>query len=447
MEMSLASSFVRYIYIGKRPIVFDDHNDDYELEVATDDVVSIRVTGSKVEIRPSDSTEIFIATTSDPKYVKLMKFSTPDEFVFVPHPKKPNYPFIPKVTFDMLPKLYEYLNDKYFNGMCPKKLLFKRSTAQAFLGLAQIDPNVRGKQLYRMTVNMKRISQDTLLFVDVLLHEMIHLYLFRKGLDENNMAYYNDGHGPFFQAEMARLNKHGFNIDIVLKWEQREISDNVELHVIRVTSPQTTSDHTKYFWSDRDLTEDFDRIVAQFVNAGLYGDMLIQLLATKSSSVRTFPQITQSGKVPASKIKLWYNSIKFPCRVLKEFNTADQPKEVVRSLNLKVPKKEEPYYAQSFQLFVAYMKRVHGEHDETRLQSMWHSFPIKKIIPHAEAELLDIAKGIKRGLSDAETKRKLTNVFARFDDRYNQYEYRKTINDILDKHKLDQLRYYPQLGL
>lgn len=447
MEISLASAFVRYVYTGKTTLVFDQHNDEYDLEVAPEDEVSIRVTGSKVEIRPSDSNETFVATTTDKKYLRLMKYSEAEEFVFVPHPKKPCYPFIPKITFEMLPKLYDYFNKLYFNGMCPKSLLFKRSPKRSELGLAQLDPNVRGKPLYRMTVNMKIIASDTMLFIDTFLHEMIHLYLFRKGLEERNVEYTNDGHGKFFQSEMRRLNKFGFNISIVVDWEKRVHNEDAELQVIHVTSPQLDAKkYNKYYWSDKNLEEDFVRIATQIMSTGSGADLIINLRTTTNAHVRGFPKLSATSKVPASKLSLWWGQIELGGRLIRTLDSRTEAR-TLKPVATQVTKKEEPQYAQSYRMFTAYMKRQYMENSEDRLHALWHHFPIAKIVPHAEAELLDVAKGIKRGVNDAETKRRLTNVFARFDDRCNQYEYRQIINKIIDKHKLDVLLNYPQLGL
>ncbi|MNV74206.1 hypothetical protein D3C71_1674070 [compost metagenome] len=79
--------------------------------------------------------------------------------------------------------------------------------------------------------------------------------------------------------------------------------------------------------------------------------------------------------------------------------------------------------------------------------SIWIRFPVAKVIPFAEAELIEINKAVARGLADQEIKRRLTAVYARFDGRANQYEYRKAILAIIEKYKLDALLQYPQLGL
>lgn len=448
MELATASDdgFVTYTYNGRATIVLDKHNDEYEIDIGTDDQFKVKVEGTKVTIIHQDEPKLkFKATTTDKAYLRLMKNSTPDEFVFVPHPKYPAYPFLPNLTFEMVPKLYAYLNEKYFNGMCPKKLLFKKSQGtSAPLGLAQYD-HANGKPLFRMTVNVKRISTDLILFVDVLLHEMIHLYLYRKGLDEHNNAILRDGHGRYFQEEMKRINRAGFNISIILEWEKRDIEADVEINLIRVFSPEYQN-NAKYFWSLFNLEDKFNDIVRQIRENDPTKPYIIDLVITKDDTARGYPQISNKGVVPPRKIPLWYKVWDPKGRLVQKFDVAEQGQ--TQSIGkLKVSKKEEPYYAQPFPIFASWMRREKAEGTDDQLRAIWDRFPAEKILPYAEEELIDIQKAIVRGLADAEIKRKLTAVFARFDGRCTQHAYRQAIRAVIDKRKLDALLQYPQLGL
>lgn len=448
MELATASDdgFVTYTYNGRATIALDNHNDKYEIDVGTDDQFKVKVEGTKVTIIHLDEPKIkFKATTTDKAYLRLMKNSTPDEFVFVPHPKYPSYPFLPNITFEMVPKLYAYFNDKYFNGMCPKSLLFKKSQGTSSpLGLAQYD-SVGDKRLFRMTVNVKRISADLILFVDVLLHEMIHLYLYRKGLDEHNNAILRDGHGRYFQAEMQRLNRAGFNISVILEWEKREIEADVEINVLRVFAPEYPN-NAKYFWSVFDLEDKFDDLVRQVRENDPTKQYIIDLVITKDDTARGYTQIGNNGKIPASKLPLWYKVFDPKGRLVKRFDVAEQGNSAAIG-KLKVSKKEEPYYAQPFPIFASWMRREKATGTDDQLRAIWEHFPAAKIFPYAEEELVDIEKSIARGLADHEIKRKLTAVFARFDGRCTQYDYRVKIREIITRRKLDALLQYPQLGI
>lgn len=445
MELALAAAgFTRYSYDGKATILFDDHHDEYEADFITGDHFKVKYDAGQVIIVHDNAPKVrFVASTTDKKYIKLMRSSTPLEFEFVPTPKYPQYPFIPNLTFELIPKIYAYFNQKYFNGMCPEAILFKKTTTTEALGTAMYN-RVNGKALYRMLVNMKMIGTDMILFVDVFLHEMVHLYLYRKGLDSGRSDITQDGHGPFFKAEMDRLNRLGFNISPILEWETRTI-ESTELNVVRITSPQFPA-HAKYYWSDQSQERNFDNIVAQVTKFDPTSLFTIDLIVTPNVVMRKQPQIGANGQLPAAKLKLWWKAIEAKGRVVKTHTVTDQSAVDSNQL-LKVPKAEEVYYAQPLALFASWLRRTKVNASEGYAHSMWIRFPVAKIVPYATEELIEINKAVARGLADAEIKRRLTAVFARFDDRANQYEYRKLMRAIITKHKLDALLQYPQLGL
>lgn len=448
MDLALAatSDFAGYIYTSKTKILFDDHHDEYEVDFVDGDKFKLRINGGNVIIIHADAPKVkFICAITDKKYIKLMRGSTPEAFEFIPTPKFPMYPFIPRLTFELIPHIYEYLNTTYFNGMCPKSLLFKKSTSKETLGVAMYD-TVRGRDLFRMKVNMKMIGNDMLLFIDILLHEMIHLYLYRKGLDAHRNDILQDGHGAYFQAEMNRLNKLGFNISIILQWEKRDQELSTEYQVVAITANNQPK-HAKYFWTTKNLEREFADIVAQITQFDPVGLYSIDLIATKDSRFKGQPQISDNGKIPKAKLKLWWNKKPVSGRVLKTFQV-DAQSIVDANQYVKVPKNEEAFYAQPLPIFSSWVRKNKlNLQGDGAVYSIWIRFPVAKILPFAEAQLIEIHKSLARGLSDQEIKRQLTAVFARFDERANQYEYRKAIKEIIERHKLDALLNYPQLGL
>lgn len=446
IALAAASDFSRYIYTSKTRILFDDHHETHEVDFVHNDKFKIKVDGGMVTIIHDAAPKIkFTASIEDKKYIKLMRGSTPAAFEFIPTPKFPHYPFIPKLTFELIPYIYEYLNETYFNGMCPKSLLFKKSTAREALGVAMYD-KVRGRELFRMLVNMKMIGNDMMLFIDILLHEMIHLFLYRKGLDQHRNDILQDGHGQYFQAEMARLNKLGFHISIVLEWEKRDQEVASEFFVIAITSDRQPA-HGKYFWTTKSIDRDFDSFVAQVTKFDPATLFTIELIATKNQALKGQPQISDSGKIPEAKLKLWWKKFEVGGRVLKSFTVTPQS-AVDANQYVKVPKNEEAYYAQPLTLFSSWLrKNKMNLSSDDAVYSIWIRFPVAKVIPFAQAELIEINKAVARGLSDQEIKRRLTAVYARFDGRANQYEYRKAMLTIIEKYKLDALLQYPQLGL
>lgn len=445
LALAATSGFVRYRYTGKAVILLDDHHKTHEVDFLTNDEFSVKIKDNTAIIIHHDAPRIqFRALVTDKKYVRLMRSSTALEFQFIPTPKYPMYPFIPNLTFEAIPQIYEYLNDKYFNGMCPKKLLFKKTTSGTALGVAQYDV-VNGRPLYRMLVNMKKIGTDMLVFIDVLLHEMVHLYLYRKGVEGNNNEILRDGHGKHFKAEMDRLNKFGFNISIILDWEKRTDAE-VDTYVIRIQHPGDPT-YSKYYWSLKNIQPFFKTIVAQVQAFDPTTLFTIDLIVTSEVAVRAMPQLSKDGKIPPAKLKLWWKDFKLKGRVVDTVTLTHQ--DVVDSNQwLKVPKSEEPYYAQPMNLFAAWFRKNKvPSATDGYVQTAWVRFPIEKIRPFTEIELVEINKALARGMNESDIKRRLTAVFASYDGRVNSYTYRSMIREIVAKKQLDALLQYPQLGL
>ena len=446
METALAANgFVRYVYNGRAKIVLDDHNDEYEGDFETGEIFQVKVDGNTATIIHSGNPKIkFKANITDKKYTKLMRLSTADEFVFVPHPKYPSYPYLPNLTFEMVEQIYDFFNTQYFNGGCPKRILFKKSTSTKVLGLAQYNSNVKGRPLFRMSVNVKAIGKDTILFCDTLLHEMVHLYWYQRGHDESNNEFIKASHGPLFIREMRRLNKLGFNVAPILDWEERDVTDS-ELYVIVATAP-SLKDHVKIFWSTRNLEADFDSIVTQLRTGDPAYPLDIDLMVTSDLSVRGFPQISDKGVIPRSKLKLWYDLHPIKGRSIQSYTSKTDPRPVVLK-DVKVSKQDAPYYAQSFNLFSAWFKRKDRTATDAYMRTLWSRFPVKQVLPFAEAELEEANDFVESGMNEADVIRKLNNVYARFDGRASPSEYRGAIRAIIEKHKLDALLRFKQLGL
>lgn len=450
MQVSISAAdpaFTTFTYNGRVIIKFLDHNDEYDLAVHTGDEFLVKVKGSKVELITPDLPEVkFRTTTVDPLYVRLMKNSTSDEFVFTPHPKFPAYPFIPQLKFEMLPQLYAYFNKNLFNNKCPERLLFKRTNGKNY-GMAHV-ATVKGENLYRLWVNLKLIAGDPIIFIDTLLHEMIHLFLMRRGKEENDRAALFASHGPLFQAEMRRLNKLGYNIDLTLDWEKRQdVFDEVSYMkaVAQGTKGQTLM---LLAWSPTNLDDYFEAFQQQVHSEHSTSTLDFTLGVSTDAKVRNYLRFPKSGKLPKTELKKWYENIDFKGRVLSTKQL--QPGQT--AAKFKIKKADEPYYAAPFPIFVAYMRRQYPttwgyDTPDEDFTNWWKMLEPKKILPYAEEELKDIYKAIKRGLADAEIRRMLNAVYARFDGRMPYSEYRTSIRNILTKHKLEPLADYSQLKL
>lgn len=451
MQVSIAadnSAFTTYTYNGRAIIKFLDHNDEYDLAVHAGDEFLVRVKGPKVEIVTPDLPKVkFKTTLVDPLYVRLMKNSTTDEFVFAPHPKYPAYPFIPQLKFEMLPQLYEYFNNHLFNGLCPKRLLFKRTNGKNY-GMAHV-ATVKGENLYRLWVNLKLISGDSIVFIDTLLHEMIHLFLMRRGKEEGDRAALLDSHGPLFQAEMRRLNKLGYNIDLTLDWEKRQdVSDETNYMKAVTLNASNGKKLMLIAWSAGSLDDHFESFQQQVHSEYSTRTLDFTLGVTSDAKVRNYPRFPKSGRITKTELNKLYDDIDFKGRV----TNTKQLTPGQTAAKFKINKADEPYYASPFPIFVAYMRRKYPttwgyDTPDEDFTNWWKMLDPKKIVPYAEQELKDIALSIKRGLADAEIRRMLNGVYARFDGRMPYSEYRSAIRNILVKHKLEPLADYPQLKL
>lgn len=424
-----------YVYEGNTPVVLDKHHDEYEMDFENGDKFFHKIQGGKAHIIHELEPKIeFIATLKDRKYLRLMKESGSDDVMLSPHPKFPAYPNIKKITMDLLPKLYSYYNEKYFNNKCPKHLLFKKSNTKGIFGLATLRSGALkdNSDFYKLSVNLTNIANDPIMFIDTLLHEMIHLYLYKIGRDNNDLEAIHDSHGPRFQAEMRRLNAHGFNISITVDWEQRKDLQAVEFYYVMVKHYE----NMKLMWTDQNIERDIDTIYANMAKL-LDVEAEIVFGVTSNQKIRSYHRLNKNLKPTPSKFKLWYNPLEIKGRVIHTIQH-----KVVRNPRNTFPKALIPFAVQPLPFFLSHMQAKYPSATKEEATSTWSKVKTSDILVHIFEKLDDAHHALEMGMNDSEIKRKLNYIHSCVEGRISHSEYSTKVKAYLAKtHQTTLLKY------
>lgn len=122
-----------------------------------------------------------------------------------------------------LEDLYNYCNEKYFEGTLPETVMTWTNRMVNVMALAIYRRNPIHKSVYEIRVSSELDGYPKEL-LSTIVHEMIHIKQYQEYRNGNESALdrkvskssiYNNGHGPFFHKEMNRLNKEFKELDIV----------------------------------------------------------------------------------------------------------------------------------------------------------------------------------------------------------------------------------------
>lgn len=180
---------------------------------------------------------------------------------------------------------YDKLNNLLFNGDCkPIKLLWgARKTAHGHVK-AYINRVTRQITLHSLTIS-KFYHITYKMFKDTLAHEMIHVYLLQKNI--------NDNHGMLFQKEMNRINSMnlGFNVKIKSDSGELEISSNVKARnvifsVISVGGKNIISVMTPNAYND--YGGQISNIYQYTVKKGKYKEILMEFYESNNKYLLNF---------------------------------------------------------------------------------------------------------------------------------------------------------------
>lgn len=439
---------VEYEYTGKATILLDKHHDDYEVDFATGDKFTVQLKGNEVLLVHEDAPKVtFTAAFTDKKYLRIMKAAKPTQFAFLPHPKHPCYPVLPAPSMDIVPQLYEHFNRTLFNGGCPRLVVFKSTTSNAkTAGLAELGNRAGGKQSYRLSLRMDRIKHDPFLFVDVLIHEMIHLYNFRKYVETKDRSLVADAHGAAFQAHVDRINRFGFHINTYLDWETRKTLDTAKDYYLLVT--QTEDNHLRtIMWSlikptilemDNLLDEiraheprERLRMVCYSTHAPKYRTLGYEL--TKGFKLKKLIPTFLNVPVGDDAIELVHTQVK---------DAASSDKQA----KIKLNRRDMPFLVRSFDDY-SIACRTANAYDYGNPETAWNSVALKDIEAAARQQLKDIHRALKMGIKPKEVVERMRNIPAIYMPRVGHRVYRKSVLDIIKAEGLEGLENYPDLEL
>ena len=123
-----------------------------------------------------------------------------------------------KITTNWIKRNFIYLNETYFNGELPTDSVnFKVTRAKRYAGMVQVPRYNFIKQYTLNMSNFFNFSEKE--EIDILLHEMIHIYIHFHDIKDNN------NHGIEFRKIMRQLNQiGGFNITTTQNVEHVDVS-------------------------------------------------------------------------------------------------------------------------------------------------------------------------------------------------------------------------------
>lgn len=115
-----------------------------------------------------------------------------------------------RYTLEFAQQCFDHFNREIFNGELPTPK-FCLTNVRTYMGQMRRSTTRKlfsKKTLYTMKLNV-RYDQDQRQAEDIIIHEMIHQYLWVKKLKDCS------AHGPIFRDAMQKINRaHGRNITI-----------------------------------------------------------------------------------------------------------------------------------------------------------------------------------------------------------------------------------------
>lgn len=405
-------------------ISFDDANPDYSLDLVVGDEFILNKMGNSYQVLFSADTSIsFLITPKEAR--KLLKEST-ESLNVTPNPNNPPYlDYTPK--FEIITKFYDYYNKLLFNGGCPV-VKFTKTRDTKILGLAVLEW-YQGKPVYTMKINEKSMA-DIRLFTNTVVHEMIHLFLYAKGIKQNDKSILFDSHGPNFQSEMHRINGSGFSIDIVASGEAFSHEASETLFAI-VVEPANRSFGIQVYFGRTSMEEYFDAFVDGYALAHP-NDSGTQIYLLKSTDLRLaqYTSWPASGKVPTKMYSKWFGVAEggmFKGMKLKEIRTEGG------GVNIPTFKDVPETYALSFPRFQQLMRK-YGAPD-TFLRAKWAEFPLRNLNKIIEVDLKSVIGRVARNsITSPDLTNRLEDIVGAYAGRYSHEQYKTAIKKMLEDH-------------
>lgn len=455
LYLSMASAPAEFEYTGRATIVFDDHHPEYELDMVKGDRFTVRTEKNLAYITHKEvQGEEFVAKFTDKKYNRLMNNAQPTKFVFMPSPANPVYPLITKMDKKVMELLYVHFNKAVFNGACPpaSKVVFSEKIPKnsKFRGKAAglMESTSAG---YRLSVDLTTAKGDPYVFVDILLHEMIHLFQQEQYRKTKNEAYL-DGHGATFVKEMERINRLGFNVDKVLDWEKRECksqrTDELFLILGDTEDPRTIVYH-QLFWSQvKPTVAQLNKLHELLGQRNSDSHTRIRLLRTEDAKVRSsFIQLKVLDRLPKRVHNFEFSYIAPYLEGATTLVVSEFKPPVAHSIGakFKIAAGDVKYMTGPIDEYFAHIKK--GANDYGNPIAAWNNVTIGRVNKDTTEILRGIYMQVKAGVKDSEVRRMLRRIPERYQDRFTPVQYRKAIRDIIEKNRFVGLDKYKELKL
>lgn len=161
-------------------------------------------------------------------------------------------PLYPKlkmpVSKEDMAKLYVHYNKLLFNNECPPvgKVAFVQTVNKSATGLARIivrkdisslpvDLPISERYVYSLTVSKVVVTPKR--FVEVFVHEMIHLKWYYQYVLTLKQEYFNVGHGDLFLKDAARITKAGIKIEVLDHYGSDEEESGMNIYTLAARNP------------------------------------------------------------------------------------------------------------------------------------------------------------------------------------------------------------------
>lgn len=402
-------------------ISFEDANPKYALDLIVGDEFILNKHGKGYQVFFAADTSIPFVIT--PKEARLLLKESSESLNIVPNPANPPYlDYSPK--FAIVPKFYEYYNDLLFNGGCPV-VKFEKTRDNSILGLAVLEWH-KGKPVYTMKINEKSMA-DIKLFTNTVVHEMIHLFLYAKGIKLNDKSIIFDSHGPNFLAEMARINGRGFNIDVVASGEAYSHEASETLFGI-VVEPANRSFGIQCYFARTSMIDQFDSFVDAYSLAHP-NDSGTEIYLLKGTDLRmaAYTAWPASGKIPPKNLSKWFG---VPDGGMFKGMRIKETKTVGGGVNIPTFKDVPETYALGFSRFQQAMRK-YGASD-TFLRAKWNEFPVRNLNKIMEADLKStIGRVARNSITLPDLTNKLQDIVDAYAGRVPEDQYKKIMLKML----------------
>lgn len=439
-----------YRYVGEEDIQYDDANDDYSLVIVMGDEFDMYRHGKFYVVHHEDSPEILFRLTL--KEADALEKASEELLTVKPDADNPPYLlFSPK--FESVQLLYDYYNKLLFNGKCPV-VKIKKTRNSGVWGMAELKWASKQRPVFTFLINESAMV-DRVLFTNAIVHEMIHLYLYKTGTDKLStdpkqaMAEIHASHGPLFQREMHRINAHGFGIILAGTHEEYKRDATEEFYAILVH--RGFVDGKSYRWSawyskeeitDETLHDLAGRYKAEFPHETI----ALTLMKTKNRIITYGTHL--KGKITPASMKKMVDVASMPAptegqRVIDEIYM--KPSVAVRLPDYK----EDPErYSLPFDKFCIAMKKYTD--DKVILRAKWKTVPLRTLNKNTEERLKSLIGRLRRkAINDADTLNIVQDLRAAYSMRFTVQQYRDATLAFLKLHDGNGvlIPYYKLMGL